>query len=71
MGWNHRVMKHKDREDDFFTIHEVYYDKEGKVYGYTTKGSSAGGNSLQELREDLERMLKSLDKEVLIYESEN
>ena len=71
MGWNHRVMKHKDGEDDFFTIHEVYYDKEGKVDGYTTKGSSAGGNSLQELRENLERMLRSLDKEVLIYESEN
>jgi hypothetical protein len=70
MGWNHRVMKHKDGEDDFFTIHEVYYNKEGKVDGYTKKGTSAGGNSLQELREDLERMLKSLDKEVLIYESE-
>ena len=37
MGWNHRVMKHKDGEDDFFTIHEVYYNKKGKVDGYTIK----------------------------------
>ena len=67
MGWNHRVMKHKDGEDDFFTIHEVYYDKEGKVNRYTAKGTSPGGNSLQELKENLKLMLKSLDKEVLIY----
>ena len=67
MGWNHRVMKHKDGEDDFFTIHEVYYDKEGKVNGYTAKGTSPGGNSLQELKENLKLMLKSLDKEVNLY----
>ena len=65
MGWNHRVMKSKDGEDDFFTIHEVYYDKEGKVDGDTARGTSPCGKSLQELREALERMLKSLDKEVL------
>ena len=68
MGWNHRVMKHKDGDDDFFQIHEVYYKENGEVDGYTANGTSAGGNSLQELRADLERMLKSLDKEVLIYE---
>ena len=71
MGWNHRVMKSKDGDDDYYQIHEVYYDKEGKVDGYTARGTSPCGNSLQELKEDLERMLKSLDKEVLIYESEN
>jgi len=68
MGWNHRVMKHKDGEDDFFQIHEVYYDKNGKVDGYTANGTSAGGNSLDELRSELQRMIDSLDKDVLIYE---
>jgi len=70
MSWNHRVMKHKDGDDDFFTIHEVYYDKKGKINGYTSNGTSVCGNSLQELREGLERMLKSLDKEILDYDNE-
>ena len=35
--------------------------------GYTARGTSPCGNSLQELKEDLERMLKSLDKKVLDY----
>ena len=68
MGWNHRVMKSKDGDDAYYQIHEVYYDKEGKVDGYTARGTSPGGSSLQELKEDLERMLKSLDKEILDYE---
>ena len=68
MGWNHRVMKHKDGEDDFFQIHEVYYTEDGEVDGYTLNGVAAGGNTLDELRSELQRMLDSLDKEVLIYE---
>jgi|TARA_R110002167_G_scaffold147043_1_gene339026 hypothetical protein len=68
MGWNHRVMKQKDGDDDYYQIHEVYYKKNGKVDGYTARGTSPCGNSLQELREDLELMLKSLDKEILDYE---
>ena len=68
MGWNHRVIKHKDGGYDFFQIHEVYYKEDGEVDGYTLKGASAGGNTLDELRGELQRMLDSLDKEVLIYE---
>jgi len=67
MGWNHRVMKQKDGNEDWYQIHEVYY-KDGKVDGYTTNGIAAGGNTLEELRVELNRMLESLDKEVLQYE---
>jgi hypothetical protein len=38
------------------------------VDGYTLNGVAAGGNTLDELRGELQRMLDSLDKEVLIYE---
>ncbi len=30
MKWNHRVLAHKDGDEMFFQIHEVYYDKKGK-----------------------------------------
>ena len=67
MAWNHRVMKQKDGDEDWYQIHEVYY-KDGKVSGYTKNGIAAGGNTLEELRAELIRMIESLDKEVIQYE---
>lgn len=64
MTWNHRVIKTKDGEDDFYYIAEVYYD-EDKPRGYTEKPVGACGNSIDELKKDLERMLRCLDKPVL------
>ena len=67
MAWNHRVMKQKDGDEDWYQIHEVYY-KNGKVNGYTKNGIAAGGNTLEELRAELILMVESLDKEVIQYE---
>ncbi len=63
--WNYRVLKTKDGEDDWYQIHEVYYDKDGKVEGWTKNGAIVAGNTLDEVRDSLERMLKALDKEIL------
>jgi hypothetical protein len=46
----------------------VYYTEDGEVDGYTLNGAAAGGNTIDELRSELQRMLDSLDKEVLTYE---
>ena len=68
MSWNHRLMKMKDGEDDFYQIHEVYYDKEGKVESYTKNGVTVGGKDIGEVKWVLLEMLKALDKPVLDYE---
>ena len=68
MSWNHRLMKMKDGEDDFYQIHEVYYDKEGNVVSYTKNGVTVGGNDIEEVKWVLLEMLKALDKPVLDYE---
>jgi len=65
MNWNYRILKTKDGEDDWYQIHEVYYDKDGKIKGWTENGATVAGNTLVELRDSLEMMLKSLDKEIL------
>lgn len=33
--WNYRVVKHKDNEEEVFSIFEVYYNDDGSVYAYT------------------------------------
>ena len=68
MSWNHRVMKMKDGEDDFYQIHEVFYDKEGNVESYTKNGVTVGGNNIEEVKWVLQEMLAALEKPVLDYE---
>ena len=65
MTWNYRVLKSKDGGDDWYQIHEVYYDKEGNINGWAERGAIVCGNTLSELRSSLEMMLKSLDKEII------
>ena len=65
MTWNYRVLKSKDGEDDWYQIHEVYYDKEKVVNGWAENGATVCGNTLVEVRSSLELMLKSLDKEII------
>jgi len=63
--WNHRVVKTKDGIDDWYAIHEVFYDEDGKVDGMTKEPISVGGNSLEDLRWALTKMLESLDKDII------
>ena len=58
----------KDGEDDFYQIHEVFYDKEGNVESYTKNGVTVGGKDIGEVKWVLLEMLAALDKPVLDYE---
>ena len=65
--WNYRVMcSGKGTVDECYTIHEVYYDETGKqVQQWTEEAVPAYGESLEELVETLQRMLKAATKPVL------
>ena len=66
--WNHRVV----REDDkvfggyYYTIRETFYNDKGEICAYTEEATGVGGESIEDLRELLGWMLKSLDTPVLI-----
>lgn len=65
MTWNHRVFEVKHKDETYFELREVYYDEQGKVIGYTQEGASPLGEDMDELRQDLGRMLLALDKPIL------
>ena len=71
MSWNYRVMKSKDGEDDWYQIHEVYYDEDNNVNGWTKNGATVGGNTIDEVRSSLKLMLASLNKEALNQNKED
>lgn len=65
MSWNIRVMKY---EDGSVGLHEVFYNKEGKIIAWTQESISYVGEDLKELKEyidiinqDIERFGKEED----------
>jgi hypothetical protein len=71
MGWNHRIIKTKDGEDDWYQIHEVHYDENEEIIAHTERGSIVGGNSLEDIKWTLEKMIESLSKEVINQNKED
>ena len=69
MSWNHRLLAHKDGDEMYFQIHEVYYDKEGKPDGYTANGVSVGAESLDGINWVLDKMKECLEKPILSVEN--
>jgi hypothetical protein len=66
MSWNHRVMRqHFDSGEVHYGIREVFYDEDGTVKGWTAEPVDPHGESVDGLRECLQRMLAALDKPVL------
>lgn len=63
MSWNHRVIKTIDAKG--FQIHEVYYDEEGKIDGWTIEGVTPYSDDSVNLRSELHRMLIAFTKEIL------
>ena len=68
-------MKSKDGEDDWYQIHEVYYDEDNNVtrtiYGWIKNGATVSGNTIDEVRSSLKLMLASLNKEALNQNKED
>lgn len=67
MKWNHRVIKHVNKIETYYQIHEVYYDDDGKVTAMTENAVAPFGETTDELEWELNRMLDALKKPVLDY----
>lgn len=68
--WNHRVIKTgPDKYGDYwYTIHEVFYNKDKKPNGYTIEAIPAGSESLDGLKEVLQWMIDGTHQPVLTDE---
>jgi hypothetical protein len=69
LDWAYRVVKHTreivdDKSYSYFDICEVYRDDDGKL-SWTVKSKPPVGGTPDELKADLEMMLKALDRSVL------
>jgi len=65
MGWNHRILAHKFDSGIYLQIHEVYYDKNGKIDSYTINPITVCGDDLESIKWTLDRMAECIDKPIL------
>lgn len=80
MSWNYRVMRHvypaekcvSGEDYIYYTIHEVYYGTKDNpdALSWSTNPDWPQAESVEELRDELNRMLAALDKPVLEYGDE-
>lgn len=69
MTWNHRVVRHKTKSGEpYIAIHEVFYDSKNKAYTLTKDPVDVGGETIDDLRKQLEQMTKALDTPILDYD---
>ena len=69
MGWNHRILAHKDGYDYYFQIHEVYYDENGIPNSYTSNDVSVRSESLEGINWILDKMKDCINKPILSEEN--
>lgn len=74
MSWNHRIIRHikpRTHMDDaiYYAIHEVYYDENGKVNGWTEDPIEIMEESLDDLKITIQRLEKCLNSPAIDYET--
>ncbi len=74
MVWEYRVIKDShESEDDFYiyySIREVYYNKKNEINGWSSNSIEPMGETLEELKSDLDHMVKALNKPVLMIQED-
>ena len=65
--WNHRVIHkyHEKKDSHTYQIHEVYYDDNDKIEGWTESAMEPFGETPSELREDIKHFIKAFQKPIL------
>jgi hypothetical protein len=58
--WDYRVVRYHSTDDESFELIEAYYDDEGALYAWCK--ATPGGNSVNELYDDLARMTEAVGR---------
>jgi len=75
MSWEHRVFRKVEdatldwENEVFYFIGEVYYDDNDAIDNWTVDEVAPYGNSFEELRESINRMMEATNKPVLDYKT--
>lgn len=69
MYWNYRVVKSSVNGETLYAVHEAFYKESLEPDSITENPITIYAESLEGLRQNLELILKALDKPILDYDS--
>lgn len=67
-GWNYRVIRRQSECEERVAIHEVYYGNDGVPRSCTENPVAPAGETVEDLKKDIEMMKQAFDKSILEYE---
>jgi hypothetical protein len=67
MSWNYRVMRKTVDGETSWGVHEVFYDDDGRVTGWTPEPVAVAGDSLEEIQQQLARMAEAAERPPLEF----
>ena len=68
MRWNYRIVRKAFKEHVAYQVHEVYYNPDGTIKGWTENPINPAGETPEELKQDFSRQLLAFESPILDYE---
>jgi hypothetical protein len=63
--WNYRICKESTKHGVKYEVHEVYYDENNQIRGFSKDAIAPFGETPEEVADDLAKMVASFSKGVL------
>ena len=68
MTWNYRVLRHVEKAEEWYQVHEVYYRENGSITSCSEEAIAPFGETVEELQEVIELMKAAFDKPAIPYD---
>lgn len=65
MTWNYRIIHQTLGTDDWYAVHEVFYDQTGRITDWTACAVAPAGETLEELQESFALYQQAFSRPVL------
>ena len=60
--WNNRIVKHEKDDITWYGVHEVFYHENGGINGYTEEPIVILGETVEDVKSQLEMIMKDIEK---------
>ena len=64
--WNNRIIKHEKDDTVWYAVHEVFYNDNGGINGYTENPITILGETVEEVKSQLKMIMKDIEKHEVI-----
>jgi len=64
--WNNRIVKHEKDDAVWYSVHEVFYNENSGIYGYTEEPIVILSETVKEVKSQLKMIMKDIENHEVI-----